>query len=90
MLFIMDYDVCFPGETLIFSILKGTSELGLFCTGHIPHIVGTKEVVKQEHINVPSIPGPQSKLDVDKSIVLATNIGHDVPNLAPFTKDRPV
>jgi hypothetical protein len=45
MLFSVDPDICFPGETLIFSILKGPSELGLYCTGHIPHVVGPKEVV---------------------------------------------
>jgi hypothetical protein len=45
---------------------------------------GTKEVVKQEHISVPSIPGPQNRLDVDKLRVLATNIGHYAPNLAPI------
>jgi hypothetical protein len=83
MLFSVDSDVCFPGETLLLSILKGPSELGLCCTGHIPHIVGPKEVVKQEHISVPSIPGPQSRLDIDKARVLVTNIGHDVPNLVP-------
>jgi hypothetical protein len=83
MLFSVDQDVCFPGEALIFTILKGSSELGLCCTGHISHIAGTKEVVKQEHISLPSIPGPQSRLDVDKARVLAKNIGHDVPNLTP-------
>jgi hypothetical protein len=83
MLFSVDADICFPGETLLLPILKGPNELGLCCTCHIPHIVGTKEVAKQEHISVPSIPGTQSRLDVDKSIVLAKNIGHDVPNLAP-------
>jgi hypothetical protein len=76
-------DICFPGETLLLAVVKGPSELGLFCTGHIPHIVGPTEVVKQEHISVPSIPGTQSRLGVDKARVLATHIGHDVRNLAP-------
>jgi hypothetical protein len=83
MLFSMDSDVGFPGETLLLSIVKSPSELGFCCTGHIPHIIGPKEVVKHEHISVPSITGPQSRLDVDKTRVLATNIGHDVQNLAP-------
>jgi hypothetical protein len=83
MLFSMDSHVGFPGETLLLSGVEGPSELGLCCTGHIPHIIGPKEVVKQEHISIPSIPSPQSRLDVDKARVLATNIGHDVPNLVP-------
>jgi hypothetical protein len=83
MLFSMDSDVGFPGQTLLFFVVKGPSELGLCCTGHIPHIIGPKEVVKHEHISVPSIPGPQSRLDVDKTRVFPKNIGHDVPNLAP-------
>jgi hypothetical protein len=79
----MDYDVGLPGETLLFSVVKGPSELSICCTGHIPHIVGLKEVVKQEHKSVPSIPGPQSRLDVNKTRMFATNIGHDVSNLTP-------
>jgi hypothetical protein len=79
MLFSMDSYVGFPVETLLFSIVKGPSELGLLCTG----IVGPKEVIKHEHMSVPSIPGPQSRLDVEKARALAKNIGHDVPNLAP-------
>jgi hypothetical protein len=82
MLFSVDSDICFPGETIIFPILKGPSELGLCCTDRIPHILGPKEVVKQEHTSVPSIPGSQSRFDVDKATVIATNIGHDVPNIA--------
>jgi hypothetical protein len=89
MLFSVDPDICFPGETLLFTVLKGPSELGICCTGHIYHIFGPKEVVKQEYIRIPSIPGPQSRLDLYKTIVLATNSGHDVPNLA-LTKDCPV
>jgi hypothetical protein len=69
--------------TASFSIVKGPSEFDLCCTDHIPHIVGPNEVVKQEHISVPSIPGPQIRLDVDDTRGLATNIGHDVPNIAP-------
>jgi hypothetical protein len=83
MLFSVDSDMCFPGETLLFNVLKGSSELVICFTGHISHIVRPKEVVKQEHISVPSIPGSQSRLDVDKERVLVTNIVHDVPNLAP-------
>jgi hypothetical protein len=83
MLFSMDYDVSFPSETLLFSVVEGPSDLGLYCTGHVPHIVGPKEVVKQEHISVPSIPGPQIRFDVNKTIILATNIRHYVPKLTP-------
>jgi hypothetical protein len=90
MLFSMDLHILFPGKSLIFTIVEGSSELGLRCTGHISHIVGSKEMVKQEHITVPSIPVAQSRLDVDKSRVLATNIGHNVLDLTPVIKVRPV
>jgi hypothetical protein len=83
MLFSVDPDIYFPGSTLISPVVKVPSELGIFCTGHITHIVGPKEVVKQEHISAPSISGPQSRIDVDKARVLAANIGHDVPIFAP-------
>jgi hypothetical protein len=46
-------------------------------------IVGAKEMVKKEHITIPSIPGPKSRFDIDKSRMFATNILDDVPNLAP-------
>jgi hypothetical protein len=62
MLFSMDSEVGFPGETLLLYVVDGPIELGLCLTGHIPHIVGPKEVVKQEHIGVPSIPGHQAGL----------------------------
>jgi hypothetical protein len=81
MLFSVDNDVCLPGEALLFTIVKGPIELGLCCTGHISHIVRPKEVVKQEHISVPAVPCLQSRLAVDKARVLATNIGHNAPNL---------
>jgi hypothetical protein len=83
MLFSVDTEVCFPGGALLFTIVKGSSELGIFCTGHISHIVGTKEMVKQEHISVPSVRCLQSRLDIDKARVLAINIGHNVPKLTP-------
>jgi hypothetical protein len=83
MLFSMNLHIRFPGKYLILTIVEGYSELGLGCTGHISHIVGTKEIVKQEHISVPSITGAQSSLDVDKARVIATNIGHNLPNLSP-------
>jgi hypothetical protein len=81
MLFSVDLHIFPPVELLLVTIVEGTSELGLLCTGHISHIVGPKEVVKQEHVSLPSIPGSQSRLDVEKAIVLATNIGHNVPNI---------
>jgi hypothetical protein len=74
MLFSVDLDICLPGEKLLFPVVNVPSELGICFTGHIPHILGPKEVVKQEHISAPSIPGPQSRPDVDKERVLATNI----------------
>jgi hypothetical protein len=83
MLFSVDPGICFPGEALLITVVKGSSDLGLSCTGHISLIVGTKEVVKHEHIGVPSIPGLQSRLGVDKARVLVTNIAHNVPNLTP-------
>jgi hypothetical protein len=81
MLFSVDPDIFSPVEAIIFTIVKGSSEIGLCFTGHISHIVGPKELVKQEHVSLPSIPGPQSRFDVDKARVLATHIGHDVSNL---------
>jgi hypothetical protein len=83
MLFSVNPDISFPCETLLFTVVEGASELGLCLTGHVSHIVGPKEMVKKEHITTPSIPGPQSRFDIDKKIMFATNIGHDVPNLAP-------
>jgi hypothetical protein len=79
MLCSVDPAICFSGEALLFTVLKDSSELGRCCTGHIYHIFGPKEVVKQEHISLPSIPGPQIRLAAVKARVLAKNIGHDVP-----------
>jgi hypothetical protein len=83
MLFSVNPDISFPCETLIFIVVEGVGELGLCLTGHVYHIVGPKEMVKQENISIPSIPGPQSRFDIDKARFFATHIGHDVPNIAP-------
>jgi hypothetical protein len=56
MLFSMNSDIGFPGDALL-SVVEGPGELGLCFTGHITHIVGPKEVVKQEHIRIPSMYG---------------------------------
>jgi hypothetical protein len=53
----MNFHIRIPGESFLLAILNGASQLGLSGTGHVPHIVGTKEMVKQEHESVPSIPG---------------------------------
>jgi hypothetical protein len=82
-LFSVDPYISFPCETLLFTILEGASELGLCLTGHIPNIVRAKEMVKKEHIGIPSIPGLQSRFDVNKAGMFAAYIGHNVPNLAP-------
>jgi hypothetical protein len=58
MLFIMNSDISLPCEKILFTIVEGASELGLCLTGHIYNIVRAKEVVKEEHISIPSIPGP--------------------------------
>jgi hypothetical protein len=79
----VDPDISFPCETLLFTVVEGASDLGLCLTGHISNIVRDKEVVKKDHISFPSIPGPQSGFDVDKTRMFATYIGHDVPNFAP-------
>jgi hypothetical protein len=42
-------------------------------------------MVKKEHVGITSIPGPQSRFDVNKEGMFDTYIGHDVPNLAPVT-----
>jgi hypothetical protein len=67
MLFSMDSHIRLPGKSLLLAIVEGSSELGLRCAGHISHSVGSKKVVKQEHLSVPSVPCPQSRLDVDKA-----------------------
>jgi hypothetical protein len=69
MLFGMNSDTSFTCETLLFTIVEGSSELGLCLTGHIPHIVGPQKMVKKEHIGILSIPGPQSRFDIDKAII---------------------
>jgi hypothetical protein len=70
----MDSHIRFPGKSLLLIIVDGSRQLGLCCAGHIPQVVWTKEMVKQEHVSVPSIPGVQSRLDLDKASVLATNV----------------
>jgi hypothetical protein len=65
-------DICLSCEALIFTIVKGSSELGICCTEYISHIVGPKEVARQENIIFPSIPYVQSRLGVETSRVLAT------------------
>jgi hypothetical protein len=57
MLFSVNPYISFPCETLLFTVVEGSSQLGLCLTGHISNIVRAKEVVKKEHISVPSIPG---------------------------------
>jgi hypothetical protein len=58
MMFSVNPDISFPCETLLFTVLEGASEFGLCLTGHISNIVRAKEVVKKEHISIPSIPSP--------------------------------
>jgi hypothetical protein len=82
-LFSVDPYVSFPCETLLLTVVEGASELGLCFTGHIPNIVRAKEMVKKEHVGIPSIPGPQIRSHVNKARMFATYIGHIVPNLAP-------
>jgi hypothetical protein len=75
--------ISLPCETLPFTVVEGASELGICFTGHIPNIVRAKEMVKKEHIGIPSIPGIHIRFDVNKTRMFATYIGHNVPNLAP-------
>jgi hypothetical protein len=82
-MFSVDPHISFPCETLLFTVVEGASEFGLCLTGHISNIVRAKEVVKKEQISIPSIPGPQSGFDVDKTRIFATYIGHNVPNFSP-------
>jgi hypothetical protein len=82
-------NISFPCETLLFTVVEGASDLGLCLTGHIPNIVRAKEVVKKEHISIPSIPGPQSRFDVNKTRMFAIYIGHNVPNFAPVVQKGP-
>jgi hypothetical protein len=83
MLFSVDSRISFPCETLLFTVVEGASESGICLTGHISNIVRAKDEVKKEHISIPSIPGPQSRFDVNKTRILATYIGHNVPNFSP-------
>jgi hypothetical protein len=83
MLLSVDPHISLPCETLLFTVVEGASELGLCFTGHITNIVRAKEMIKNEHAGIPSIPGSQGRFDVNKAGMFATYIGHDVPNLAP-------
>jgi hypothetical protein len=83
MLLSVDPHISFPCETLLFTIVEGAIELGIYLSDHIPNIVRAKEMVKKEHVGIPSIPGPQGRFDVNKTRVFSTYVGHDVPNLAP-------
>jgi hypothetical protein len=56
MLLSMNSDIRFPGESFLLAIVEGVSKLCLSSTGHVTHIVWAKEMVKQEHVSIPSIP----------------------------------
>jgi hypothetical protein len=81
MFFNVDPDICFPGEALLFIVVNGSIELGIYCTGHISHIILPKDRVKHEHVSLPYIYGLQSRLALDTERVIAAYIGHDVTNL---------
>jgi hypothetical protein len=57
MLLIMSSDISLPGEFFLLVIIEGARQLGIISTCHATHIVWAKEMVKQEHVSVPSIPG---------------------------------
>jgi hypothetical protein len=40
-----------------------------------------EEMVKQQHESIPSILGSQHRLDIDKAIMVAAYVEHDVPNI---------
>jgi hypothetical protein len=82
-LFSVDPYISFPCEMLLFTVVEGAGEFGLCLTGHIPNIVRANEVLKKEHISIPSITGPQSRFDINKPRMFATYIGHDFPNSSP-------
>jgi hypothetical protein len=83
MLLCMDSHIRLPGKYFLHAMVEGSSQLGICCECHIPHVVWTKEMLKQEHVSIHSIPGAQSRLAVDKARVLATHIGHSFPHLTP-------
>jgi hypothetical protein len=83
MLFSVDSNIRFPTETLLLAVVESASELGLCFTRHISNVVRSKKMIKEEHVGIPSIPGPQGRLDVSKTGMFSTYVGHDVPNLAP-------
>jgi hypothetical protein len=62
MLFSVDSHICFPSETLLLAIVESASELGLCFTHHISNVVRAKEMVKEEHVGIPSIPGLKAGL----------------------------
>jgi hypothetical protein len=89
-LFRLDSNKRFPSESLLFTILQGASQLFFSSTSHVVHVVWPKEMVKHQHVGVPSILGSHRRLDVDKTIMLASDVGHDVLNLASgFHKSSP-
>jgi hypothetical protein len=47
MLFSVNSDISLPCETLLFTVVEGASELGLYLTGHVYNIVRAKEMVKK-------------------------------------------
>jgi hypothetical protein len=66
-LFSVDPYIGFLCETLLFTVVEGASEFGLCLTGHNPNIVRAKEMIKKKHTCTPSIPGPQSRFDANKT-----------------------
>jgi hypothetical protein len=52
MLLCMIYDIRFLGEYFLLAIVEGAIQICLSGTGHVTYIVWTKEMVKQEYVNV--------------------------------------
>jgi hypothetical protein len=80
----MDSEICFPSESLLFTIVQDSNQLVLSSARHVAHIVCPKEMVKQQHVRFPSILGSQRSLDINKARILPADVGHDIPNLAPI------
>jgi hypothetical protein len=83
MLFSMNPNIHLLREPFLFTVLKGAIQLGLSSAGHVARIVWSKEMVKHQHVCVPSVLSKQRMPDIKKTRIFATNVGHDVPNLAP-------
>jgi hypothetical protein len=89
MLFRMDTNKQFPGESLLLTIVKGSSQIGHSSADHVAHIIWSKEMVTQQHILIPSILSTQRRLDVKFFLPQMLEMMSKTLHLS-FKKARPV